>query len=182
MQIMRGVHENMLEVPYMDQDLRRTAAMCDWMCDYDVCNTKIFQKQHFSLMPQLPVSTLAASNLCQSAHPCMHAKYLLYYDDSVVLCPAALGIGNRLHTGKSVCSTFEGATALAQDRHISDQARQRHSRHSHGLGGVSAGPCSHVLPHHRRPRNHPCARRSARPPAGRAGRPAARPPQEPCRR
>lgn len=68
MQIMRGVHENMLDVPYMDQDLGRTVAMCDWMCDYDVCNTKIFSKQHFSLIPLLPVSTLAASNLCQSAH------------------------------------------------------------------------------------------------------------------
>ena len=67
MQIMRGVHENMLEVPYMDQDLARTAAMCDWLCDFDACNTRIFRKQHFSLMPLLHVCTLAAANLCQSA-------------------------------------------------------------------------------------------------------------------
>lgn len=66
MQIMHGVHENMLEVPYMDQDLGRTAAMCDWMCDYDVFNSKIFRKQHFQLMHQLPVATLATASLCQS--------------------------------------------------------------------------------------------------------------------
>jgi hypothetical protein len=70
MQIMRGVHENMLDVPYMDQDLGRTTAMCDWMCDHDVWATKIFRKHHFSLTPLLPVSTVAASNLCQSAFTC----------------------------------------------------------------------------------------------------------------
>lgn len=114
--------------------------------------------------------------------PKENTNCLLYYDDSVVLCPAALGIGNRLHTGKSVCSTFEGATALAQDRHISDQARQRHSRHSHGLGGVSAGPCSHVFADISSSRDRPRARCGARAPSGGARWAAAGQAQEPCGR
>lgn len=90
MQIMRGVHENMLDLPYMDQDMERTAEMTDWLCDFDLWQRQCMRNMRFELMPLLPVSVLACASLCQgadcrlarsravcgsgrtSARPCMH--------------------------------------------------------------------------------------------------------------
>lgn len=69
MQIMRGVHENMLDLPYMDQDLERTAEMTEWLCDFDLWQRQCMRNMRFELMPLLPVSVLACANLCQGAQP-----------------------------------------------------------------------------------------------------------------
>ena len=57
--------------------------------------------------------------------PKENTNCLLYYDDSVVLCPAAPGTGNNIHTGKSACSTFEGPPVLAHERHCASIKQQR---------------------------------------------------------
>lgn len=64
---MRGVHENMLDLPYIDQDLERTAEMTDWLCDFDLWQRQCMRNMRFELMPLLPVSVLACANLCQGA-------------------------------------------------------------------------------------------------------------------
>jgi len=69
MQIMRGVHENMLDLPYMDQDLERTACMADWLGDFDLWHRRCMRNLQFELMPLLPTAVLACSNLCRGAPP-----------------------------------------------------------------------------------------------------------------
>jgi hypothetical protein len=66
---MRGVHENMLDLPYMDQDLQRTVKMCEWLEDFDVWHRRCMRSMHFELMPLLPVANLASSSMCRGAPP-----------------------------------------------------------------------------------------------------------------
>eukprot|EP00892_Ulva_mutabilis_P008222 jgi/Ulvmu1/5772/UM025_0026.1 len=63
--IMRGVHENMLDLPYMDQDLERSASMANWLSDFDLWQRRCMRNMQFDLMPLLPVAVLACANLCR---------------------------------------------------------------------------------------------------------------------
>ena len=65
-QIMDGVHENMLSLPYMDHGLDRTVAMCEWLQHFDVWQRRCHSMQQFELLPLLPAATLAVANLCRS--------------------------------------------------------------------------------------------------------------------
>ena len=69
LQIMGGVHENMLTLPYMDHSLERTVAMCDWLQHFDVWHTRCNSRQQYELMPLLPAAVLAVANLCCSTAP-----------------------------------------------------------------------------------------------------------------
>jgi hypothetical protein len=64
LQIMNGVHENMLKLPYMDHSMEKTVAMCEWLEDFDVWNLRCMSQMQFELMPLLPAAILGASNLC----------------------------------------------------------------------------------------------------------------------
>jgi hypothetical protein len=63
---MNGVHENMLNLPYMDHSMEQTVAMCEWLEHFDVWNHRCMSKAQFELMPLLPTAVLGAATLCCS--------------------------------------------------------------------------------------------------------------------
>ena len=66
-QIMGGVHENMLDLPYMDHSMERTVAACEWLQHFDVWSRRCMSRMQFELMPLLPTAALAVSYICGSA-------------------------------------------------------------------------------------------------------------------
>jgi hypothetical protein len=86
LQIMNGVHENMLSLPYMDHSMEKTVAMCEWLQHFDVWHGRCMSHMQFELMPLLPTAALAISHLCRSAllpaHACSRC-----HAPAACLCP-----------------------------------------------------------------------------------------------
>jgi hypothetical protein len=56
-----GLFTNYLNVPFTDSPMERAARTADWFCFYDSLQMEIGRRQHFELLPIVPVIGVAAS-------------------------------------------------------------------------------------------------------------------------
>ncbi len=56
-----GLFTNYLSVPFSDSPVERAARMADWFCFYDSLQMEVNRRQHFELLPIIPVIGVAAS-------------------------------------------------------------------------------------------------------------------------